>query len=141
MLFTTTILISITTVIQYIYKHKTQANSVVSDTNGLLISDFGSWQHKVRDTILTMLTPSRCTAHLVIFKISVSRDSKNPTTCLNGRDSILFLHGPLSTFFFSKSSNSQDHLFRGWRHPHSCPISCLGVYYGNGDCYILCAWA
>ena len=29
--------------------------------------------------------------------------------------------------FFSKSSNSQDDLFRAWRHLHSSHISCLGV--------------
>ena len=30
-----------------------------------------------------------------------------------------------STDSFSKSSSSQDHLFRAWCHPHSYPISCL----------------
>ena len=30
-----------------------------------------------------------------------------------------------STASFSKSSNSRDHLFWSWRHPHSRPISCL----------------
>ena len=41
---------------------QTEADSVVSDMNGLLISDFGSWRHEERDTILTMLTPpnARC---------------------------------------------------------------------------------
>ena len=33
-----------------------QADYVVSGTNGLLISVFGSWRHEERDTILTMLT-------------------------------------------------------------------------------------
>ena len=45
------LVMSIITVIQ-IWK---QANSVVSDTNGLLISDFGSWRHEERDTILKSL--------------------------------------------------------------------------------------
>ena len=62
-----------------------------------------------------MLTPPRRTAHLVMFKISFSIDPKNPTTSFNGKN---------QTDIFSKSSNSQDHLFRAWRHPHSCPISC-----------------
>ena len=46
-------------------------DSVVSDTNGLLISDFGSWQHEERDTILPMLTPSQRAAYLVMFKITI----------------------------------------------------------------------
>ena len=29
----------------------------------------------------------------------------------------------------SISSNSQDHLFWAWYHPHSSPVSCLKVYY------------
>ena len=33
---------------------------------------------------------------------------------------------PITTVFFAKFSNSLDHLFRAWRHPHSTPISCLG---------------
>ena len=35
-------------------------------------------------------------------------------------NSILYLHGPMST------SNSQDNIFRAWRHPHSSLISSLG---------------
>ena len=143
------IMISITTVIQYIHKHKTQADSVVSGTNGLLISWLlGSWRHEERDTILTMLTPPQRTAQLVMFKISVVRGSKNPTTFFNGQNSTLNsripnsrLNAPISTNSFSKSSNSQDHLFRARRHPHSGPNSCPGVYYDNGDCHILCARA
>ena len=34
----------------------------------------------------------------------------------------------LSADSFSKSSNSQDHLFRPWHHPHSSPIFCLGGF-------------
>ena len=55
-----------------------QADSVVSDTNGLLISDFGSWRHEGRETQFlkayanhTMLTPTPRAAHLVMFKISI----------------------------------------------------------------------
>ena len=53
---------------------------------------------------------------------------ENSTLCLNGRNSTLCFHGPISTDSFSKSSNSQDHLFRAWHHPHSSPISCLRLY-------------
>ena len=114
------IIIWITTVIQYIYKHKykTQAYSVVLDTNGLLIS----W----------------------LRSMSTGGERHN-SYCANPiakvENSTLCLHGPISTDPFSKSSNSQDHLFLAWRHPHSNPISCLGVYYNNGDCHILCARA
>ena len=41
-----------TTVLQYIHQYKTQTDSVVPGTNGLLISDFGPWRHEERDTIL-----------------------------------------------------------------------------------------
>ena len=33
---------------------------------------------------------------------------------------------PTLNWLFSKSSNSQDHLFRTWRHPHSSNIPYLG---------------
>ena len=55
---------------------------------------------------------------------------KNPTTSSTGQIQ-------LSTDSFSKSSNSQDHLFRAWHHSHSSHISCLGVYDDTGDCLIL----
>ena len=38
---------------------------------GVLIPGFGSWWHEERETILTMLTPSQRTAHLVMFKILI----------------------------------------------------------------------
>ena len=34
-----------------------------------------------------------------------------------------------STDSFSKSSNSQAHLFRAWRHPHSSPFSVRGLLW------------
>ena len=77
-----------------------------------------------------------------IWKTQVHASTlENSTLCLNGRNSTLCLRGSISTYSFSKSSNSQDHLFREWRHPHSSLISCLGVYYDNGDCHILCVGA
>ena len=102
---------------------QTQANTntgglCCSGTNSLLIS----WlltsilRHEERDPILTMLTPSPRAAHLVVFKISFGRDPKNLNhrrNCrelnsqLNGRNSTICLHGPISTpnWLFSKSSN------------------------------------
>ena len=76
---------------------------------GLLTSVFGPWQHEERDTILTMLTPSPRAAHLVVFKFSVGRDPKIPTTSFNGQKSTLNgripnsrLNAPISTDFFFK---------------------------------------
>ena len=100
------------------------AYSVVSDTNGLLIPGFGPWRHEERDTILKGLcqpyyaNPTQCAVHLVMFKISVGRDPKN-----------LIFQRSKSDSLFSKFSNSQDHIFRACRHPHSNLISCLVVYY------------
>ena len=53
-----------------------------------------------RDTILTMLTPPRRTAHLVMNKIYVGRDPKNPTTSFNGQNLNFHLNGPISTDSF-----------------------------------------
>ena len=36
-----------------------------------------------------MLTPPQRAAHLVMFKISIGRDPKNPTTSFNGRNPTL----------------------------------------------------
>ena len=74
---------------------------------------------KVYDNHTTLTPPPRA-AHLVMFKISTCRNPKNSTARLNGRK---------LNYFFSKSSNSPDHLFWGLRHLHSSPVSCLGVYY------------
>ena len=64
--------------------------------------------HEERDIILTMLTPSQRTAHLVLFNISVCRDPKTLTAATMVENSILYapmaeksnvcLHGPMSTF-------------------------------------------
>ena len=81
--------------------------------------------------------PFQHAAYPMMFKISVGRESKNPTTSSmdkiqlsslrpNGRNSTIVFHGLISTAEFLKSSNSQDHLYRSWRHPHSRPIFCLG---------------
>ena len=137
------VMISITTVIQYIYKcwykYNTQAVFVVSGTNGFInfwlrsMAIRGEW-HNSYYANHTMLTPSLRAAHLVVFKISVGRNPKNPSfngpiSTHNGRIPNSRLSGPIPTDSFSKSTNSQDHLFWAWCHPHSSPFSCLGVYY------------
>ena len=108
---------------QYIYKCKyreiqTYANTGGLCWSGLLASDFGSSTrgeiHNSYDT-----NYSQRAAYLAMFKISVCRDPKNPTTSSTAQIQ-------LSTDSFPKSSNSQDHLFRAWRHPHSSPIFCQG---------------
>ena len=73
--------------------------------------------------------PSQRAVHLVMFKISVGKDLKKPNYIFQQSKSNSRPNGPISTDVISKSSNSHDHLFRAWRHPHSSPISCLGVYY------------
>ena len=100
----------------------------------LLTSGFSPWQHEERDTILTMLTPPQPAVHLVIFKISVRRDPKNPTTSFNGQNPTPWHNGQnptlLSTVKMHLTSFQNPH-FWAWRHPLSSPISCLGVYYDN----------
>ena len=75
-------------------QYKCRRDSVVQIRTVLLTSDFGS-STRERDTILTRLTPSQRTAHLVMFKISHGRDPKilttaamieNSTLCPNGRE-------------------------------------------------------
>ena len=131
----------------------------------------GKYGHEERDTILTMLTPSQRTAHLVaeIWKTQLfdsmaisptewqrtqfsmpqwqrtqfsmpqwQRTQSSMPQWQRTQLSFAMVQCQLSTDSFTKSSNSQDHLFRAWRHPHSSLISCLGGYYDNGDCHILC---
>ena len=108
-----------------------QADSVVAIWTVYLIPDFSPWRHEERDTILTILTPLQCTAHLVIFKITVGRDLKTVKIQLPLQWSRTQLSPKWSNsnWPFSKSSNSQDHLFQAWRQPPSSPISCLEVSY------------
>ena len=94
--------------------------SVVSDTNGLLISDFSSSTRGERHSSYYANHPQR-TVHLVMFKISVGRDPKNSTTSSTAQiqlyaliieKSTLCLYGPILTlnwlffkiFKFSKPS-------------------------------------
>ena len=105
--------------------------------------------HDERDTILKMLTPSPRAVHFVVFKISVSRDPKiltaaaaaatveNSTLCPNGRNSIVYLHGPMLTFnwLFCRTISSGHDIIH-------TPVHFLsGLYYYNGDNGAFCARA
>ena len=109
-----------------LYTMMRSITTVVSDMNRLLIFYFGSWWHEERDTILTMQIPSQCVTHLVMFKISVGRNLKNPTTSFNGQNPTFASMVWSQLTLFPNPQIPQDHLFRAWRHPHSCPIYCLG---------------
>ena len=105
-----------------------QADSVFSGTNGFinfLTSVHGDNRRETQFLKVyvnhMMLNPPQRTVPFVMFKISVGRDPKNPTPSFNGQNPTLRLNGrrpkscltgPISTDFFSKSSNSPDHLFR-----------------------------
>ena len=69
---------------------------------------------------------------------------ENSILCPNGRDSIVCLHGPISISqlpWFLKSTNSQP-ISSGHEVIHTPALFPIwGVYYGNGDCHILCARA
>ena len=119
-----------------------QADFVVSDTKALLISWYRSMatrgeRHNSQKSLLTILCwpcyadhPQR-EAHLVMFKISIHLRRSRPEK-LNCRRNDRKLNSlpqwsnlNFSTDSFSKSSNSQDHLFWAWHHLHSSLISCL----------------
>ena len=132
------------------------AVSVVSDTKGLWIFDFGSSTRGERHNSYIANYP-QCTAHLMMFKISVGRDpkiptisstaqiqlstewqrtqssasmvqSQLPTLCLDGRNSTVCLHGPISTLnwlFFKILKFSRPSLL-GMTSSTLQPISCLG---------------
>ena len=142
------IMISTTTVIQYIYKYKThmqtQADSVVSAT------DFGRWWHEKRDTILTMLTPPPRNARCILWClrsqfIPAGRDPKNLTATAAAATVENSTPKPpwsnLNWVFFKilkfsrpslpgmTSSTLEPHFLSG------------GFIMTNGDCHILCARA
>ena len=84
----------------------------------------------------TMLTIPQRVVHFVIFKILI--------LLCRSRSEKLNLHAStaeISTTVFSKSSNSQDHLFWAWHHPLSSLISCLGFIMTDDDCRIISARA
>ena len=143
MLYTTAIMISITTVLMYIHiciNRQIQADSVVSGTNGLLIPGFGPWWHKERDTILTMVTALQRVVHLVMSKIFVGRDPKNPTTSFNGQNPTLasMVQSQLILFKILKFSGPSP---PGMTSSPLQPISCLGGLLWQIVTHILCARA
>ena len=59
--------------------------------------------HEERDTILTILTPTRRVVHLVMFKISIHLPRSGPEKL----NSTLFLYGPISTSQLTFFQNPQ----------------------------------
>ena len=86
------------------------AGFIVQVRTVLSTSDFGSSTRRERhDSYYAYhsIWPHKYAAHPVMFKISVGRDPKNPTTpsmvksnsqLPTGRNSTFCLHGPISTF-------------------------------------------
>ena len=128
-----------------------QADFVVSGTNAFINFLTSVHRHEERDTILTMLTilsdPTNalripwCLRSLLVeikkTQLHLQWSNLNFNSSM-AENSILCLHGPMSTFNSRvfKILKKSAHLFWAWRHPHSSP--CLGFYYDNGDCHILC---
>ena len=122
-----------------------------SGTNGLLTSDFSSSTRGERHNSYCA-NPAQRAVHLVMFKISVGRDPKIPTTCangqnstlcLNGRNSNLCLHGLMSTFnwLFFKNLKFSGPCLPSMMSSTLQPHFLSGVYSDNGDCHILCTRA
>ena len=139
------IIISITTMqIQMYIQAKTgkykYRPTVVSDTNGLLIPDFGSLTRGERLNSYYANHP-QCAVHLVVFKISVSRDPKNTTTSFNGWNPTLCLNGSNSIFnwLFFKILKFSGPSFPGMMSSTLQPHFLYCVFFDNGDCYIFCA--
>ena len=143
-----------------------QADSVVSGTNAFInfwLRLFNT--RRERHNSYYANHPQR-SAHLVEFKISVGRDPKiliaaateeNSTTRLHGRNSsldlhsqmstpqlyasmaknsLLCLHGPISTLFKILKFSGPSLL--GMTSSTLQPYFLSGVYYDNGDRHILC---
>ena len=116
-----------------------QVASVVSDTNGFINVWLRSMarrreRHNSLKSMLTIQWRPHPNARRILWClryqfISAGPDPKNPTTRLDGRKLNCTFNGRISATVFSKSSNSQDHLLWAWRHQHTSPTSCLGVYY------------
>ena len=134
-----TVIRSIPIVIQYI--HKYASGLLFQIRTGLSISEFGPWRHEERDTILTMLTPTKRAAHLVMFKISVGRDPKNPTTSFNGQNPTLtsMVQSQLTSFHNPQILRTISSRLDVIHTPTPFPV--WGFVMTNGDCHILCARA
>ena len=99
-------MISITTVIQHIYKYKCGRTLLFQIRTGLLTSAsvYGDTRRETQFLKVfanhTMQTQSQRAVHIVMFKISVCRDLQHSTSNLNGRK-------PNSLFQWS---DTQQHL-------------------------------
>ena len=130
--------ISIITVIHI----QIQSDSVVQVWTHLLTSDFSSstWG-KRHNSYYANPVPTSCVWCLRSQFISAGRDPKTLNTAVE--NSTICLHGPMSTFnwcFFKILKFSEPSL-PGMMSSTPSPISCLGVYYDNGDSHILCTQA
>ena len=132
---------SITIVIQI----QIQADSVVSDTNGLLISwfRFMATRGERHNSYYADTHPNvRCILWCLKSQfISINRDPKNPTTTLNGRNPTL---ASLVQSQLMSSQNTQ--ILRTIFSGHdvlqtSAPFPVWGFIMINNDCHILCARA
>ena len=136
------------------YRHK-QVGSVVQVRTVLLTSDFGSSTRGDRHNSYYAdhtIWPHQCVAHLAMSKTSICRDPKNltaattvenSTLCPSGRNSIVCLHGPISTlnWLFFKILKFSGPSLPGMTLSTLQPHFLSGVYYDNGDCHILYARA
>ena len=154
-------MISITAVIQYIYKHTVQADYVVSDTNGFINFWLRSMATRGETHFLkvfanhTMLNQPQRTAHLVMLKISIhlgwSRSEKlhlipqwSKTQLCRLERSNTQLH--LSTVKIQLTSFQNPQILRTISSGHDVIHSLAlfpvrGFIMTNGDCHILCARA
>ena len=118
-----------------LYHNSTDTNS--SDTNSLLTSNFISSTRGERHNsekffvIILYLPQPKCSAHLVVFKISVCRDLKNPTTSFNSSASMTETQPSgynlnLNSVFLKSSNYHPISSGHDIIHPHSGFISCLG---------------
>ena len=87
------------------------------------VLDDTRWETKFLKSLAnhSRLTPPQRAAYLVVFKISIH--------LCRSRSEKLNRHHQRSTSssVLSKSSNSQDHLFWAWGHPHSSPHFLSGI--------------
>ena len=98
-----------------------------------------------RRTQFLLRWPHKRSAHPVMFKISVGRDLKIPTTSkfnsgLNGEKSTSKLNGPTSTpnWLFFKILKFSGPSLPSMTSFTLQPYFLSGVYYDNADCHILC---
>ena len=122
-----------------------QVDSIISDTNGLLIS----WIQFIDTRRETQFSKNLCWPHkraadFVMFKISVCRVPKNTSTSSTAQIQLSTqISASISTLncLFFKILKFSGLSLPGMTSSTLQPISYSGVYYDNGDCQILCARA